>query len=676
MIAWIRAGYEVVNAIRTAFTKRSHHGHNPGPPRHESGVFMCSRPAAALAGVLLTALLPAPASAVISDVQPIDGPSGDIIEIGGSAMSEDGSGGVVYLKRVGGRAHVFAAQFSEGEWHASQRVDNGQNFDSSWPRIAAGDRGRLVVTWVQEFGAGSDRLFSAALDPGATRFQAPVPIDFNVGEATATFPSLAMARGGQAYLTYRVITDTGSQNPPGFVGADVRVARYGGSLWSVLGSPIDRNPAIPVRSPTAENSPKVGIDIQGQGIVAFQEPDDDFVDRIYARRLFGSSVGIPLAVSPQTFDGAPLRGPADAFSLDVSGFGQGAVAFRQQPGEGGKLPGTRIFVNEIPDVFAETSGQFGGARIVDGEARAAPGAPSIAVTPRTDYLAGFSAGTATLAGTGNDETVDPVERLDGGGSEVAPEPLIDLAETGAAVAAWKDLRGGRGTVVVQERRADGVPELAPVSAARGGTVNRLLLGGSGLGDAIVAFHQGGSSFGQIAAVVVDAPPSEFFILLPDGWQRKRRVPISWDPSLNSVSKVTYSVSVDDEPVVDGLTKRKALLSRSQLPDGIHEVQIFAVDAAGQETGSQTGDVLVDRTRPKITLTRRGRALTVRVRDGRKGRSSGLRRSATRISFDDGKPARRPTARHRYGRRGTYKLVVRARDRAGNRSSLRRKLRVR
>ena len=642
---------------------------------------MSSGLVATLAGAFLLAWLPAPAGAVISDVAPIDGPGADIVEIGGSAMSEDGSGGLVYLKRVDGRAHVFAAQFVGGEWRAPQRVDNGQRFDSSWPRIGAGDRGRLVVTWVQEFGAGSDRMFSAALDPGAARFQAPVPVDFNVGEATSTFPSLAMARGGQAYLTYRVITDTGSQNPPGYVGADTRIARYGGSLWSVLGSVVDRNSAIPVRLPTQDNSAKVGIDIQGQGIVAFSEPDDEFVDRVYARRVFGSSMGVPLAVSPATYEGAPLRGPADAFSIDVSGFGQGAVAFRQQPGQAGKLPGTRIFVNEIPDVFAETSGQFGGARIVDGEARATPGAPSIAVTPRTDYLTGFASGTATLASTGNDETVDPAERLDSGGSEVPGEPLVDLAETGAAVAAWSDLRGGRGAVLVQERRADGVPELAPVSAARGGSVNRLLLGGSGLGDAIVAFHQGGASFGQIAAVVVDAPPSEFFILLPDGWQRKRRVPISWDPSLNSVSDVTYSVSVDDEPVKDGLTSRKLLLGPAELPDGIHEVQIFAVDAAGQETGSQTGDVLVDRRPPRVTLKRRGRALTVQITDGRKGSSSGLRRSATRVSFGDGKRRARRAAepfvtRHRYARRGRYRVVVRARDRAGNRTTIRRKLRVR
>src|SRR5262245_29431986 len=351
---------------------------------------MQARARALLLPALLAVLLLAcasPALAAISETSLIDGPSPDVLDIGGVAMSEDGSGGIVYRKRVDGRPHIFAAQFTGGEWRPPQRVDLGQNFESSWPRIGAGNRGRLVVTWVQEFGPGSDRMFSAAIDPGATRFQAPVPVDFNVGEATATYPSLAMNRGGTAYLAYRVITDTSPANPPGYLGADVKVARYGGSLWSVLGSVMDRNPSVPVRTPTAANSPRVGIDIQGNGIVAFQEPGDDFVDRIWARRLFGGTFGIPLQVSPSEWEGAPLRGPADAFSLDVAGFSQGAVAFRQQPGEGGKLGSPRIMVNEIPDQYSEGAGAFGAARLVDGNARAGVGPPSVAVTPLSSFRA-------------------------------------------------------------------------------------------------------------------------------------------------------------------------------------------------------------------------------------------------------------------------------------------------
>jgi hypothetical protein len=626
--------------------------------------------------------VPATAGAVVSDVRPIDGPSADVIDVADAAMAEDGSGGIVYLKRVEGRNHVYAVRFGKGGWGPPQRVDAGQSFDSSWARIGAGNDGRLVVTWVQEFGVESDRMFSATLDPGSTGFQLPVPVDFNVGEATSTYPDLAMNRGGQAYLAYRVVTDTSPSNPPGYIGADLRVARYSGRLWSVLGTPLDRNVGQPVRIPSEENAPEVGIDVQGQGVVAWQEPDDEFVDRVWARRLFGASFGLQLQVSPSAWEGAPLRGAADAFSLDVSGFGQAAVAFRQQPGQASRLDGPRAFVNELPDVFSEKAGAFGGARLADGGLRPDLGEPSVAVDPRGLFVAGFGSGPATLLGAGDDASVEPVKRLDEGASSEAGEPLVDLAETGAGVAAWRELRGAVGLVAVQERRADGVVEATELSAPRGGRVSRLTLGGSGLGDAILAWAQGSGDNAQIAAAVVDAPPDPFLVLLPSGWQRKARIPVAWDRTLNAIGGVRYSVSVDDEPVIENLRRLRARLSRDQVEDGRHRIQIFATDEAGQETGSRTGRLLVDRNGPRVRLQRRGRTLIVAVSDGPRRAGSGLRRASVKVSFGDrpaaastsarkggqkGKRKRSPTVRvrHTYSGPGRYRLSVRARDKAGN-----------
>jgi PKD domain len=625
--------------------------------------------------LLLVVLLAAPAAhAAISETHMIDGPSPDVLDIGGVAMAEDGTGGIVYRKRVDGRAHVFAAQFENGAWRAPQRVDAGQNFDSSWPRIGAGNRGRLVVTWVQEFGAGSDRMFSAALDPGATRFQPPVPVDLNVGEATATFPSLVMARGGTAYLAYRVVTDTSAANPPGYVGADVKVARYTGSLWSVLGSVVDRNPSIPVRTPTGLNAPRVGIDIGGtSGMVAFQEPGDDFVDRIWARRLFGGSMGIPLQVSPSEWDGAPLRGPADAFSLDMAGFAQGAVAFRQQPGEGGRLGATRIMVNEIPDSFSEGAGAFGGARLADGEPRADVGPPSVAVTPLSPFRAVFASGPGVLGTSGDSELMDPVERIDEGNAAAGPDPLVDLAETGAAAMAWKV----GSAVTVRELRADGVPELVVSSGPRGGPVNALELSGSGLGDALIGFHQGGTNFGQVAAVTIDAPPSEFFIHVPDRWVRGRQLRVGWDPSPSAISRARYTVTVDDEPVRENLRTLRTTLGPRHVGDGVHAIQVLAIDEAGQETGSQAGQIRIDRRGPRVRVSRRGRRVTVRVIERRRRDGSGLRKRSVRVRFGDGKRSRRrPSARHTYSRAGVYRVRVTALDRVGNRTRFTRRVRVR
>ena len=131
----------------------------------------------------------------------------------------------------------------------------GQEFDSYWPRIAAGDGGRLVVTWAEEFGPQVDRMYSATLDPGADGFQKPLPIDVAIGEATATYPSLAMNRGGAAYLVYRLVQEEAGL-PPGYVRSDTRIARYRAPLWTVLGSLADRNPAQPVATPRPRTRPR------------------------------------------------------------------------------------------------------------------------------------------------------------------------------------------------------------------------------------------------------------------------------------------------------------------------------------------------------------------------------------------------------------------------------------
>jgi hypothetical protein len=658
------------------------------------------RLAIACASLLLAT--PATAAAIVTDVHLLDGPSADVIDVADAAMSEDGTGGIVWLRRIDGHTHVFAAQFKAGVWGPSKRVDVGQNFDSSWPRIGAGDGGRLVVTWVQEFGLESDRLFSATLDPGANGFQPPVPIDFNVGEATSTYPDLAMARGGQAYLAYRVVTDTSPSNPPGYIGADLRVARYNGRLWSVLGTPIDRNISTPVHAPSENNAPEVGIDIQGQGVVAWQEPDDEFVDRVWARRLFGTSTGVALQVSPSSWEGASLRGAADAFSLDVAGFGQAAVAFRQQPGQASKLNAPRLMVNEMPDVFAEAAGAFVGAQLVDGGTRGGLGTPSVAVDPRGLFAAAFGSGSASLLGAGDDVSAEPVERLDEGASSAPGEPLVDLAETGATVAAWREIRAGAGLIGIQERRADGVVEPAALSARAGGEVISMVMGGSGLGDAIVAWLQGSGAGAQIAATVVDAPPDPFLVLLPSGWQRKERIPIAWDRAPNAIGGVRYSVSVDDEPVVEGRRKLGARLSRDDAGDGRHRVQIFAIDEAGQETGSRVGALRIDRRGPRVMLRRRGRRVTVVISDGPRRSSSGLRRGSVRVSFGERGGAAASASRrgshgqrygrgkgkrkrggpivvrvtHTYGRSGRFRLTVKARDKAGNVSVTKREVWVR
>ena len=634
------------------------------------------------------ACIPGDAWAAISTATTIDGPSEDIVQLGGVAMSEDGTGGLVYVKfGPDGRRHIYAVRYVGRRWLAPMRVDVGQHFDSSWPAIGAGDGGRLVVTWVHEFGFGTDRLFSASLDPGASRFQAPIPIDFNVGEALAIYPSLAMNSGGAAYLAYRVLgiprdrfPTSGAQDPdapPGYFSGEVRVARYNGWQWSQFGQPADRNQNAPFATPNAGNSPKVGIDVSGNGIVAFHEPDDEFIDRIWARRIFGSTFGIPLIVSPQKFSGEPLRGPADAFSLDVTGFGQGAVALRQQPAtQGGGLSGAHVFVNLIPESFSDKASAFGGARLVDGTSGGAvggtPSIPSAGVSPDGSFEVAYGLGAVARTTQGGETAAHAPESLGDSRGAVAADPVIEVAETTASVAAWK---ARQSVVGIEESREDGKVAVRGVRATAGGGVHDLRIAGSNLGDALIAFVQGDEGEVQVGAATVDAPPQSFAVEVPLRFVRSKKVRLDWDPPRNALSNLKFTVRVGTRTVVRNLERTFYRVRTRRLKDGRLPIIVTATDSHGQRSESTDSSLRLDRKPPRVTASAAGK-LRARVRlvDGTRRRVAGPTRST--ISWGDGRRSRGTRVSHRYKKPGLYRISVVARDRAGNVRKRTTKVRVR
>jgi len=600
--------------------------------------------------------LPSTAQAGISPVAPIDGPTPDIVDFGGAAMAPDGTGGIVYRKRVDGRTHIFAAQFDGKGWRPAQRVDNGQRFDSSWPAIAAGDGGRLVVAWVQEAGPSSDRLYSAGIDPGARRFQAPVPVDLNVGEATGTWPSVAMNASGSAFIAYLAMRVPSSAEPAGYARGELRVARYDATYWSGFGFPLNRNAQAPLRLPEAGATPKVTIDTQGNGILAWQEPDDSFVDRVWARRLFSGQAGIALQVSPSTWENAPLPAPADRFSVDTAGFGQGAIAYRQQPG--GLLTAPRVMLAMIPENSAPGANVFGAPRPLAGDT---PGPPAVAVDRVGDTAVTFGIGQRSVLIGGDDRSLRAAERLDDGRTAIPGDPQVDLAASGASVAAWVVRRGGTGGIGVTERRADGVPTTQTVNAPAGGLVTGFALAGSGLGDGIVGWAQNG----QVAAVVVDAPPDGFTVEAPVDYVRTAPM-VRWDVPQSAIGKATYTVTLDDDTLAENLTTTKLKLSARDLDDGVHVLQVVATDSGGQETTSAPAELRYDASPPKARVKRYRNGLTeVLLTDG----ASGVDKTATKINWGDGtKPSSKRTHRYRSGVRPT--ITITARDKAGNRMKVR------
>jgi hypothetical protein len=642
----------------------------------------------ALAALVALLVLAAPAPAEISPVVPIDGPSSEIVDFGGAAMASDGTGGVVYRKRAEGRVHIFVAQYVGGGWGKPQRVDVGEQFDSSFPAIAAGEGGRLVVVWANHYSSTTDGLFSATMDPGSTGFQPPVPVDLNIGQATGTYPSIAMNLAGQALVSYRVINAVSGPStpniPPGYVLDEIRMARFDGQYWSSLGQPLNRNTAQPVPQPSAANSPRVAIDLTGQGLLAWQEPDDSFVNRVYARRIFGMVPGNLLDVSPTAYNGHPLNGAVDELSVDVAGFGQGAVAWRQQPAPGSGFAHARVFEAEIPSSFDPHGSAFGAAQAVDGPPdadgpSAGVGGIIMAVDGKGGFDVGYGSGVQSFDASGSESAFTPSVskpvRLDSG-SEVPGEPVLTRADDGALAAAWRVQVHGAGAVAVLERRSDGTPNRSLVAAPHGGAVHALAMGGSHRGDAIFGFLQGDGANTQIAAVVVRAPPGEFVTSAPSSWVRSAQIPFQWEVPLAGAGSIKYAVLVDDQEVAESVGGTEYTLTREQISDGVHTVQVEATDSLGQVVDSVPATVKVDRTPPHARVRVRGGSVTVTVIDGQRGQCSGVRAGSVRVRFGDGASAgRRTVLRHSYARAGTYTLTITAADNVGNKRTVRKRVRV-
>jgi len=397
---------------------------------------------------------------------------------------------------------------------------------------------------------------------------------------------------------------------------------------------------------------------------------------------------VPLPVSPTTWPpgkddegvstGKPLDGAADAISVSLRGLSEGAVAYRQRPSSGSALGGTRAMVSLIPAYSSEDARAFLDPQLPDGGTDAQGpggdvGTPDISVTSQGAYDAALPYGTSVLDGTGDEAgPFDPVA-LDDRASAIAPDPVLDRGEDGALAAAWKIRVGTTQGIEVLERRADGTPGRSLLGSPLGGALGPLFLAGSGIGDAAIAFQQGAGRTTEIMGTAVDAPPSAFTVVTPIGWTRATTIPISWERAPSAISPVTYTVVVDDEEVRDGLTGITYALSRSQLPTGRHTVSVIAFDSRGQPTTGTSSDVLVDRAAPRPRLRVRGRTLRLTVSDGT--RMSGVR--STRVQLGDGRTvSARASLTYRYPRAGRFTVAVQTTDRAGNRRTVRQRIRIR
>ena len=558
--------------------------------------------AAALTGLVLAAGTQRAAAAVQPAVT-IEGPSPEIVGFGSVAMASDGSGGLVYLKRVGGVAHVFVSRYAKGKWLAPVEVGGEDPYPASYPRIGAADGGELLVVWATPFASVDEkpvyRLLSSLLAAGSPAFGPPVTVDRNIGQGDETSPDLAMSSNGQADVVYRVVKQAQGERQsipllrPGDVVEEVRVARFGGERWVDLGE-MNHDPGLSMRAPSAANAPQLAIDGSGNGVVVWQEPEIDGVAMIWARRLFGSSVDYAMPVSATSFDGAPIAYDADAPTVAFSRLGQADVAYRQLTGPGSPLPGPSIFLNVLPDGESASGAKFLGAQLVSQQP--APGASTAIGRPSIDLDEARSArllfdeeGAPRVV---EDSDLGLLDTLSlgppfvgsqlGAASELTPVSVMD--PQGGGVSAWPsaDAHGAQ-AVAIREDFPDGAVQTALVSGAAGGPIGELGAGRSGLGDGLVAFEQGPVGAAAIVAAHVGAPPATFAVSVPRGWIKPSQARVEWAPSASANGPLTYAVVLDGHTLAAAVGAQSMSLAGYRLPDGVHKVQMLASDVDGEST---------------------------------------------------------------------------------------------
>jgi hypothetical protein len=633
----------------------------------------------ALAAIAL-AVHAAGARAVVLPATTIEGPSEGIAGFGGVAMAEDGTGGLVYLKRVAGVAHVFVSRYAGGHWLAPIRVDTEEPFAASWPRIGAANGGELVVTWATPFATSKqrpvDELLGATLGAGSSTFGQAIIIDPDIGEGTGASPDLAMSSTGQADVVYRVISFQSSIPllKAGDVVESVRVAHFGGTRWAQLGA-INRNASLSMRPPTSANAPAIAIGPAGNGVVVWQEPEISGVARIWARRVFGQSLDYVMPVSAPTFNGAAIGDDADAPSVAVSPFGEAAVVYRQKVTAGTPLPGPRVFLNLLPDGESQSGAEFAGAIVADsavaGGLQAQVGRPSVDIDEKQNVRLLYDDNGESRVIVGNDKGLAGTLSL---GSHFVGSLLVEPNElpsasvmnpAGGGISAWPSANSaGNPAVAVREDFPEGAVQTGLISGGAGGPIGELAVGRSSLGDGIVGFQQGALGNAAIVAAQVTAPPKTFVINVPRGWVKPPQATVAWVPAASANGPLAYSVVLDGHVLQAPAGASQMRLPVHHLGDGVHQVRLLATDIYGQATLTAPAPLRVDGRPPLVRVTRAqgGYGIVVRISDAQ----SGVYVRGVRVSFGDGQRAGgRAVFAHRYAHAGIYRVLVTVRDRLGN-----------
>jgi hypothetical protein len=596
----------------------------------------------------------------------VDGPSPDIARPSGLDLSvaRDGSGGLIYVKQVGGAPHVFVSTLASGSFQAPVQVDSSLGGASSQPVIAAGNGGLLLIGFI-----ANGELYVVGRASSTASFGPPVGL-----AGGASNPSISLTNFGKAYLAFTAADGAGF---------DVRSAYYYNGAWALEGPPLNVTSAD--NAGTGASRPAVTAAGDGVAIVVWGENG-----HIYSRRVWATT---PSVVNQQA-DGAPpgcTETSADEPAVGAGGDSSfAAVAFREQVTCGGHQQ-SRVFTNRLQ------ASAYNGITNADGlSGPAAEGArdPQVAVT---EYGQGWVTSERTVTdgvfaqALGSNEAPQGAGQLNSLPIATAPDPTPAVAGLYSTFIAWQQQPGTSGPSEIRVRYAPAgetlgpevvasSPGQGPVDAADG-----IAAAGDVYGEAAVAWLQGPPGASTLMVDQMYQPPGPF-ATKPIHYVNTSTPAFAWTRP-HGWGPIKYSLIIDG--AVGGQTYGSSGTPAAPIPDGPHSWQIFAANPAGQQSRTKSAGVFIDTVAPHVKLRLRSPAVartkllaTLTYTDPpqpgeRRSDASGVARVVIRWGDGTTTQLRRGTHQisHAYRRSGRYRITVLVTDRAGNLTRLNGKLRV-
>lgn len=604
----------------------------------------------------------APALAPANTV--IDGPSPDITALSGMAVARDGTGGVVYLKTVSGGPHVFVSRLLAGRFQAPQQVDASLSGPSSQPVIAASNPGQLVIAFVN-----AGELYTVQSPNAGSPLSAPSGRFTGAGN-----PALAMSPFGKAYLAFTATAGSG---------ADVRTAFYNQGAWTLESASLNVTPGDDAGTGTGR--PEVAAAGDGVGIVVWGENG-----HVYSRRLWGASP----SVVDQQVDVAFLSGlpevsadqPAVASGGDSS---YAAIAFRETFADGSSQQ-SRVLTNRLQ------AGQVDGISQTDGITTSGGEGADQPQVVASEYGAGFvtsehqQSHDIYAASLGSNEHPNPPGMVNGQIESAAPDAVPATAGLYSTLIAFQQTPGSAGAPEIRVRYAPGGSDLGPEQVISSPSLgpsdagSGLVAGGDVAGDAAIAWVQGSGAGAQIVAAQLYQPPGGFRPRSRFRYATSANPVLAWSTAAEQWGPVRYVVSLDGVPVAT--TTQHQIQVPATVADGSHPWQVTAVNPGGLTSSAPAATVFVDTVAPQVSISvsgprRVGAQVRVHVRDTdappplAPADASGIQ--SAQIDWGDGTARSiEHTARHVYPQRGTYVITVMVRDRAGNRTTVVRRVTIR